>query len=64
MLKADLSVEERIRGNTVCAPPPLPPKPERSTISLWEIGPESMVKIKVVCATNINACAMQVRTLS
>ncbi len=59
--KCELVVEDRIRGMTVdTVPPPLPPKQERNTISLWDIGPQSMIKIKIVCATNINSPGMQV----
>ncbi len=64
MQKCDIEIEDRIRGSTIVGQaPPLPPKPERSTISLWDIGPQSLVKIKIVCATNINSPGLQVLNL-
>eukprot|EP00794_Sanderia_malayensis_P015189 gene15189-16756_t len=59
--KCDLVVEDRIRGMSIKEiAPPLPPKAEKRTISLWDIGPQSMVKIKIVCAMNINSPGMKV----
>lgn len=59
--KSDVLVEERLGGPLVAVVPPIiPEKSKRGTICLWDIGAESMVKIKVVCATNVNAPGMQV----
>ncbi len=59
--KCELDIEDRIRGASVaCMPPPLPQRARQSTISLWDIGPDSLVKIKIVCATNINSPGLQV----
>jgi len=59
--KSEVLVEDILPGPQVESDPPfVPEKSKKSTISLWDIGTESMVKIKVVCATNINASRMQI----
>lgn len=57
-----MAVEPFAIGRTPVRPPVIPPKKQRS-ISLWNLSPSTKLKIKIICALNVNSPAMMVRTL-
>lgn len=55
--KTDMAVEPFAIGRTPVRPPVIPPKKQRS-ISLWNLSPSTKLKIKIICALNVNSPAM------